>query len=515
VRGARSRPSTYGTAVLAVALSTAVAFLTSPYFAPSNLVMIYLLGVAFVAIRAHRGPAVLASILSVAAFDFFFVPPRFTFAVNDTQYVVTFVVMLGVALVISDLATRVHMQADIVRQRERRTAVLYSLSRELAATPATEDIASAAARHVSDAFSAPATVLLPRFDGRLVPLSGRQAAFTLTPRDEAVARWVLEHGRMAGMGTDTLPGAGALFLPVAGTRGPVAVLGIRPPGTDAPSPDSVHLLEALASQTAAALERARLAEEAQSARITAETEKLRSTLLSSVSHDLRTPLASITGSASTLLDPDASLPPSAHRDLIVTIHEEADRLNRLVANLLDMTRLESGAVQVKKEWLTVEEIVGAALTRLEPRLARRPVTTDLPQDLPLVALDGVLIEQVLVNLIENALKYTPDETPIEISARAGPAAVTVEVADRGPGIPEGAFESIFDKFHRLQPGARPGGVGLGLTICKAIVTAHGGKIWVENRPGGGATFRFTLPRDATPPSMAGDKMAGDKPAAEV
>jgi two-component system sensor histidine kinase KdpD len=501
MRRERARARAYVPALLVVAFCTLVSWGMFPFFAASNLVMIYLLGVSFVALRYERGPAILASVLSVACFDFFFIPPHLTFAVTDTQYVVTFAIMLVVALLISNLASRVREQTEAARQRERRTAVLYAMSRDLAAARAADEVARLSARHVADAVSASAAVLLPRPDGHLVPLAGPDSAFTLEPRDQAVARWVLEHGRMAGLGTNTLPGAGALFLPITGTRGPVAVLGVRPPMPGDFTTEQVHLLEALASQTAGALERAQLAEEAQHAQVDVETERLRNALLSSVSHDLRTPLAAITGAASTLLEDAEGMPGPTRQELTETIYEEADRLNRLVRNLLDMTRLQSGAVKVIKEWHPLEEIVGAALSRLETRLTGRSVSTRLADGLPLVPLDGLLVEQVLVNLLENAVKYTPAGSAIDVSAWVADGAAVVEVADRGPGLPAGNEERVFEKFYRAESKEVSGGVGLGLTICRAIVSAHGGRIWAENRAGGGAAFRFTLPLEGTPPTV--------------
>jgi two-component system, OmpR family, sensor histidine kinase KdpD len=505
-RAARTRPTAYVPAALVIVACTAVSWGMSRYFASSNLVMVYLLGVAFVATRYPAGPAALASVLSVAFFDFFFVPPHMTFAVADTQYLLTFAIMLAVALLISNLASRVREQSETVRQRERRTSTLYALSRDLAATPGAEPIAQTAARHVADITGAPCSVLLPREDGRLVPVAPAGTAFTVDPRDEGVAQWVLEHGRMAGLGTTTLPGAGALFVPMTGTRGTIAVLGVRPDSPSGFSRDQLHLLEAVASQTVPALERARLAEEAQRAQLDVETERLRNALLSSVSHDLRTPLAAITGAASTLLEDEGGLAPEVGRELTETIYEEAERLNRLVRNLLDMTRLQAGAVRVAKEWHSLEELVGAALNRVDARLAGREVVTRLPEDLPLVPMDGVLIEQVLVNLMENAVKYAPTGS-IEVAAWSDGRTVTLEVADRGPGLPPGEEERIFDKFHRVESGDRPGGVGLGLTVCRGIVTAHGGDIWAENRLGGGAAFRFRLPLGGTPPPVL-DESAG-------
>jgi len=509
VRLPRTRPVAYLPAIAVVGTCTLASWALSPVFAPSNLVMVYLLGVVFVATRYAAGPAVLASVLSVASFDFFFVPPYVTLAVADTQYLLTFAIMLTVALLISNLASRVRQQSETVRQRERRTSTLYALSRDLAATPGAEAIARTATHHVTDITAAQCAILLPRPDGRLVPVAPAGSAFTVDPRDDAVARWVFEHGQRAGVGTSTLPGAGALFVPVTGTRGTVAVLGVRADSTAGFSPDQFHLLDAVASQTAAALERARLAEEAQRAQVDVETERLRNALLSSVSHDLRTPLAAITGAASTLIEDDDGLPAATRHELTEMIYEEAERLNRLVRNLLDMTRIQAGVVRVAREWHPVEELIGAALSRLEPRLRGRQVTTHLPDELPLVPLDGVLIEQVLVNLVENAIKYAP-EGVIEMSAWEEDSAVTVEVADRGPGIPPGEEERVFDKFHRVEAQGHAGGVGLGLTVCRGIVTAHGGRIWAENRPGGGAAFRFTLPLGDEPPPVL-DETSGNGP----
>jgi two-component system sensor histidine kinase KdpD len=280
----------------------------------------------------------------------------------------------------------------------------------------------------------------------------------------------------------------------------VGVLGLRPRDPrPLQAPEQLHQLEAFASQTALAIERARLAEDAERAQVRAETERLRNSLLSSVSHDLRTPLASITGAASTLLENEAHLDAATRRDLLESLHEEADRLNRLVQNLLEMTRLESGALQLHTEWHPVEEVVGAALGRFGKALAGRTVTTRVPSDLPLVPMDDVLIEQVLINLLDNVLKYTPADSSIEVTAEETNGAVLIEVADRGPGLAPGEERRIFEKFHRAETAATQRGAGLGLAICQGIVQAHGGRIWAENRPGGGVSVRFTLPVKDAPP----------------
>jgi two-component system sensor histidine kinase KdpD len=330
-----------------------------------------------------------------------------------------------------------------------------------------------------------------------------RTVFAPDSHDQGVAQWVYDHGQLAGMGTDTLAGARALYLPLIASRGTIGVLGVRPAQLRRfLAPEQLHLLETFANQAALALERVALTEEAQRAQVQAETERMRSTLLSSVSHDLRTPLAVISGATSSLVEGATMLEPATRVELAQTAYDEAERLNRLVGNLLDMTRLESGAVQVRKEWQPLEEVVGAALTRLDERLRDHPVTASLPPDGPLVPLDSVLIEQVLINLLENAIKYTPPGSPIEISATGARDAVTVTVADRGPGIPPGGVQRVFEKFYRARAGDGSGGVGLGLTICRGIVEAHGGRIWVENRPGGGAAFHFTLPLEGTPPPVA-------------
>jgi two-component system sensor histidine kinase KdpD len=490
----------YLEALIAVALCTGIAWLMFPYFGLSNLIMIYLLGVVAVAARSGRAPTVLASVLSVATFDFFFVPPYFSFAVSDTQYMVTFAVMLVVALVISGMTVRIRAQADSARDRERRTAALYAMSRELANTRGVTSLIAIAIQHIVEVFPAEVAVLLPDATGRLEAQPVPAASLRVDTSEQAVAQWVFEHKELAGLGTSTLPGAAALYVPLIGSRGAVGVLGVKPTEAHAfDSPEQLHLLETFANQTALAIERAVLAEEAQAAQLRVQGERLRNSLLSSVSHDLRTPLAVITGSASTLLESGSALEAAVRQDLLQTIRVEAERLNRLVQNLLEMTRLEAG-VEVRKEWHSIEEVVGAALSRLELILGDRPVHTDIAKDLPLVPMDDVLVEQVLINLLENAAKYTPAGTKTDVRAWAEDDRVMVEVADHGPGLAAGDESRIFEKFYRgAAPDSR--GAGLGLAICRAIVEAHGGRIWAQNRPDGGAAFRFFLPIEGEPPHL--------------
>jgi two-component system sensor histidine kinase KdpD len=324
----------------------------------------------------------------------------------------------------------------------------------------------------------------------------------LSVHDEAVAKWVLEHGQTAGRGTATLPGSEGTYFPLPTSRGVVGVLGVV--SSDAAKTidiEQLHLLEAFAGLIALALERADLEIEADQIRLDIETERLRSSLLSAVSHDLRTPLSVITGASSTLLENNQSLDPEVRRELTASILDESERLNRLVANLLDMTRLQAGALEIRKQWQPVEEVIGAALARLARQLKDHPVTTNVAADLPFAPLDDLLVQQVLVNLLENAVRHTPSGTPIEISARRQGDSIVIEAADRGPGLPPGDPNRLFEKFYRAGDSKSRTGAGLGLAICRGIVQLHGGHIHAENRPGGGAVFRFSLPLEGEPPKV--------------
>lgn len=490
-------------AVAAAALCTLVAWgFASIGLAETNRVMVYFLGVAFVAARYGRWPGIVASVVSVMAFDFFLVPPYLTFAVNDTQYLITFAVMLVVSLLISTLADRIRRQAQTSRQRERRTEALYRLSRRLAATAGTNQLVAEAEMQLAESYASEVAVFLPDDSGRLKATAASPASFADNQRELAVAHWVFEHGQLAGAGTNTLPDAHALYVPLVGPQGAVGVLAIRPIELGRfDSPDQRQLLETLASQLALAIERDRLAEQAQKVLVQAETERLRSSLLSSVSHDLRTPLTVIAGASSSLLESEPAAADPTRRELLQTIVEESHRLALLVDNLLHITRIESGAVAVNRQWYPLEEIVGSALARIRKQLAGRPVATHLPPDLPLVELDGVLVEQVLINLVENAAKYSPADSPIDIMASMNGNNLQVEVADRGPGLPEQESQRVFEKFYRGSAAWQHRGAGLGLAICRAVVEAHGGRIWEENRPGGGARFIFNLPQEHRPPTM--------------
>ena len=497
-------PLGYAAGVAVVTLSTATAWFVFGQTQLADVVMVFLLGVVIVSMRFGYGPSLLAAVLSVVSFEFFFIPPLFSFAVSDLRHIVTFFVMFTVAFVVSHLTKRIRDQADAARRREGNTASLYALSLEIGRADSREALLESAARHVREVFDAKVAIFLPvRGDEIEAVLADEEFMRAQGPENAAAGAW--RHRRLAGAGTDLLPAAAALFVPLEGSRGPAGVLGLLPAvaGHDRDA-EELRLLETFAGLIGSALERTALVEEARQATLRAETEQLRNALLSSVSHDLRTPLAVVTGATSTLLGDRAPTDEAKRRTLIMTAHEEAQRLNRLVRNLLDMTRLEAGALKVRKELQPLEEVVGAALYRLDDRLRGRPVGTDIPSDLPLVPFDGILIEQVLINLVENAVKHTPHGSPIDVAARIRGGEVEIEVADRGPGVDRSNVERVFEKFYRVHEG-EGGGVGLGLTICRGIVSAHVGRIWVEARRDGGASFRFTLPLDhnvAAPPPIA-------------
>jgi two-component system sensor histidine kinase KdpD len=498
-------PLPYIGALGIVGFCTLLAWLMHKTLSPPNMTMIYLAGVVITAAWLGRGPSVLAAFCSMGAFDYFFVPPFYTFSFSDVEYTFTFAGLLGTGLLISHLTARVRAAAEAARNREKRTLALYSLTRDLAVARSVDSITDVALRHIEEMHHAPAVMWLP--DGENLTAKTRPAAgWVHTHKEQGVARWVFDHATVAGAGTNTLPAAQAIYLPLRGAQNVEGVLGVQIRAEQdanarlAPLPaERLHDLETVASQVALALERARLANETQNARLQIETERLRNSLLSAVSHDLRTPLASIVGASSSLMDDAVSLPESTRRELLLSIANESERLHRLVSNLLEMSRLQSGAVRIHKEEQPLEEVVGAAMARFEDQFGTRKVTTNLPPDLPMVPIDATLMEQVFINLIENALKYSPPTGSLHVAALKGEDSILVEVSDRGPGIPAGEEKKIFDPFSRATSAngehadQRSNGAGLGLAICRAIVEAHGGAIWVENRPRGGAVFRFTLP----------------------
>jgi two-component system, OmpR family, sensor histidine kinase KdpD len=473
---------------------TLLAAVMYPYLELTNLVMVYLLGTTIAALRLGRGPASLAAIANVVAFDFFFVPPRFSFAVTDFEYVVTFAVMLAVALIIAGLAASVRAQTRVAGARERRTALLYAMSRELAVNRGFEDLARVAVKHVVETFASQAVVLVPDATGRLHHPRSPPLLGSLLHADLSVAQWVLDHGVPAGLGTDTLPANAAQYLPLKAATKTLGVLAVAPSQRRRLLlPEQRHLLDTFAGQIALAMERAGLAEEAETARVTAETESLRNTLLASISHDLRTPLAVIVGASSALNDPSTAFDADARRTLTASIEAKANEMSEIISNVLELMRLESGHVALRRDWQTLEELLGAVLDRCRMRLADHPIVDALPADLPQVFVDGSLILQVFTNLLENVAKHTPAGTRATVSAAIDNDLIRVCIDDDGPGFTVDDPELLFAKFHRGQDEATTGGAGLGLTICRAIINAHGGSIAAQRLAKGGARFTFTLP----------------------
>jgi two-component system sensor histidine kinase KdpD len=489
----------YLISALAVALTTLLGILTDPILNDTNTALIYLSGIVLVAWRFGRGPSVLASLLSVLAFNFFFVSPLYSFSVADGQYLVSFAVLMAVGLLVGQLMSRVRLQAKVAGRRERRTSLLYAMTRELAATRGVESMARVAVRHIGEVFDAQVVVLLPADGQHLRMPRGRPEPASLREVDMSVAQWVQDNGRQAGLGTDTLPASEARYLPLAGSRdGARTTLGVLALLPANPRrillPEQAQLLETFAAQLALAIERAELADNAQAAQVQAETESVRNSLLAAISHDIRTPLAVISGAASSLTEADSRLDAQARRELAQTIFDEARQMTQLATNVLDMTRLESGQTAIRADWVSLEEIVGAALHRLRQPLADHVVDVDLADCPALMRADPVLLEQLMFNLFENAAKYTPKGSRVSVVAQRQLGAIEILVADDGPGFPPDVDPaSLFDKFQRGRAEGVPGGVGLGLAICRAIARAHGGEIRAERLPAGGALFVVTLP----------------------
>jgi two-component system sensor histidine kinase KdpD len=479
-----------------VLLTTLIGFFIQLAISPTNLVMLYLLAVVIASVFLGRGPSILVAVLSVAAFDFFFVPPTMTMSVEDTEYLITFAGLFLVSLVISAFTVRAQEQAEAAQRREKDTTVLYALSRDLAAAEDLDGIVRSLGTHISPDFGGDVVIYLPQGETlRAYPAPGNAAtAADVAQAGMSVALWAHQHGEAAGQGTDTLPAASARYLPMKTSQHKVGVLSLKPvESVSRVLPEQRRLLEAFASQAAQAIERVLLAEKTRQMELLQAAEKLQNALLNSISHDLRSPLVTITGALTSLEEQGDSLDPSTRASLVVGAREEADRLNRLVGNLLDMTRLETGVLKIKREPWDVQDLVGAALGGLENRLTGYTVLVDIPPVMPLVELDFVLIVHVLTQLIDNALKYSSEGSTIEIKAQVGGNELQIQVLDQGIGIPEGELERIFDKFYRVQRPDRVAGTGLGLAISKGIIEAHGGRIWATNQEGGGATITFRVP----------------------
>ncbi|HEY9025701.1 MAG TPA: DUF4118 domain-containing protein [Burkholderiaceae bacterium] len=492
--------ASYGwSALICGAVTLAVAPLAT-ILASANLVMIFLAAVVGVAVRFGRGPAVLASLLTVGTFDFFYVPPRFSFSVSDAQYLLTFFIMLVVALLIGQLTAGLKFQARVSRLREERVRAMYAMSRDLSGALMPEQIAEIGARFMKSEFGAPAALMIADLQDRLhepVHSEGQPEGL-----DVGVAQWAFDHDEPAGHGTNTLAASPVLYVPL---KAPMRMRGVLAVGAGNAArlagPEQRRLLDTCASLLAISLERIHYVDIAQDVTVQMESERLRNSLLAAISHDLRTPLAALVGMSESLamMKLPATSPEleTAHR-----IKDAALRMNSMVGNMLDMARLQSGSVQLNRQWQPIEEVVGTSLKAMAGVLENRRVSVTLADDLPMLDIDAVLFERVLCNLLENAGKYTPVGSPIEIRALPSGDQVLITVDDVGPGLPKGKESAIFDMFERGRKESATPGVGLGLAICRAIVEAHGGRIRGETKPQGGARFTIELPR-GTPPSLEG------------
>ena len=485
----------YAWSVLSILAVTVFGYVLTPYLDLTNIALLYLLPVLISAVRWGRGPAFLASFLGVLAFNFFFVPPIFTFEVANVQHFFALVIFLLVALVTSTLATKLRDEMHKATEREQRTLVLYDLSREIAARTDLDQVLKTFVDKVADTINGGAIVLIHNEDANTldqIASTGTDGLFD--EKEYAVARRVLEQGRPAGKGLGIFEGERSLFFfPVKVEDRTLAVLGIRPGNVASSlSPEQTQLIETLSNLAAVIIVRLQLAKEAEHAKWLAESEKLHRTLLNSISHDFRTPLAAIMGAVTSLIDEKDIYTPETREMFLNTIREEARRMNRFVENLLDMVRLESGTLKLNMKLCDIEDIIGVVLREMRDTLAGHPVSVDIPPDPPSVIADFILIEQVLINLLENAAKYSPPDVPVSISVSLRGKGLVVTVANAGPPIPGGEGEHIFDKFYRQGSSKHVSGTGLGLFICKGIIEAHGGHIWIDPSPEYGNRFSFSL-----------------------
>jgi len=494
--------------VLVVASTTAAA--AAAGLSPANTAVVFLLGVLATASRFGLGPSITVSLAGAASLNYFFTEPRFSLVIAERESLWTVVLFVAAAGVTSKLAAKLRSEAVASRLNARRTATLYDFNRRVSAAIGQDDVLWAVVHHVASAVSGHSLVLMSG-EGGLRIMAGYPPEDRLDEASARAARWAWEHQAPAGRDLEAEPDSRWLFVPMRTGRGLVGVLGVALSDDDrGPSPETRRLIGTLADQAAIALERTALVADIERARVATETERLRSALLSSLSHDLRTPLASILGAATSLNNYDATLRRPERLELIQTIQEEAERLNRFVQNLLDMTRIGAGALRPRTDWTDLSDVIGAAVQRARPTLGRRRVRVDLEPGLPLLKLDAVLMEQVFFNLVDNARKYAPDGTDIAIGAERSGDMVSVRVVDRGSGIPPTDRERVFDMFYRVEAGdSQPAGTGLGLAICRGIVEAHGGEIAADTGPDGrGTTIRVALPVQ-DPPEIPEQAIARD------
>ena len=488
----------YLMSIMLVGVVTGLNFLVYKNLEPTTLVMFFLAAVVISAVFLGRGPSILASFLSVLSFDFFFVRPRFSFAVSDTEYVVTFIALMAVGMIISSSASLLRDQVDQLRRREVNARAINALSKDLTSAVDQESVLQVVIHTMTLTFNREVVIMLP--NGQTLIQRAVTNGLVLDQNEQAVAQWAFQHSQPAGRGTDTLPASTIRFMPLQTSHGIVGVLGVK-------SQDQTHfltqderlLLDNFANLAALAIERVQFSEQASQAEALRASERLQSALLNSISHELRTPLASIMG-ALTSLEEDAcanenmtSLIPETRLELIQSAAAQTRQMNRLVGNLLDMTRLQSGTVRLNRTLSDVQDLVGAVLSQMEERLRGRNVEISIDENIPIISMDIVLVGQALVNILDNAVKFSPSGTSIQIIAKQKGKDLLISVQDQGPGIASEELDLIFNKFYRGSTAVRTGGTGLGLSICRGIVEAHGGQIWAENNNGGGLRVVFSIP----------------------
>ncbi len=488
----------YGVTALFIVLLTIFLKGFESFFDLVNISLLYLFPVLFSAVRWGRGPSFFAAGLGVLVVDFFFVPPTLSLTVSDLRYILTFIVFLCVAGLTSSLASKLRNQFHQAQQKEANTAALYALSRKITAISDLDMLLKQIVQHVSDTLDAKAAIILPNQEGvqQVEAYSKDSEDWASDEAHLTIAGWVSHNHTIAGRGTRTLSESSDLHVPLATDQQMHGVLAVQVGDRFmSDMPELIRIIEALSDLAAVAISRVKLADEAKVAQLTAESEKLRTALLDSLSHELRTPLATIIGSVTGLLEGEDVFSPDDRRELLLTTREGATRMNRLVGNLLGMVRIESGMMRLNKMWCGIEDVVGVALTQLKDALQNRVVNIDLNPDMPSVPLDEVLMEQVLMNVISNAIKYSPEGSEIRIQAEKEGDMLSLTIADEGAGINPADRERIFEKFYRGDRTRHIPGTGLGLAICKSIVEAHGGSIRASARNDGsqGTVIQLKIP----------------------
>ncbi|MEO8400649.1 MAG: sensor histidine kinase KdpD [Gammaproteobacteria bacterium] len=475
--------------IITVGVCTLINYFSYPFLLPTNLVLIYLLGVVFMAARGQLGPSIMTALVSLMTYALLFVPVALSFTISDAHYLITFLVMLLITELITHLTMTAKKQSESTRLQERRTAALYRLNRELASHRGTDRLLQIAVNHISDVFDCDVLVLLPGSSGHLMVRSNENQE--LDVKERSIAQWSYDLGQMAGLGTTTLPSSKSLYYPMQGTSDKIAVLRIQPKNPDKfIAPEQLHLLETIIRQVILAIEVDRLQEEVKKSQIEIEVKGLRSILLSSIARELQIPLADIQSLLKHLID---DLDKIQMAEPAQNIQLYSDQLNRLIEHFLQTLQLEAGVIELKTEPHALEKIINSALIKVKKIANEKPIILHFDSELPTIQCDKTLLVRALINLIENAIKYTPTNTPLDISAKLNDKFIEISVADQGQGIGSEDLEKIFEKFYRGQNPPKSTGAGLGLFICRSIIQMHGGRIWVEPRVNGGSIFKFVLP----------------------